>query len=303
MLGSSPRFSKDKERPNDTYRQPSGKKTKTPRRHATMGRLVGKRKRADGSSEEDSSSTAGSDTAEDASDEDSDEADDEEELPAVTAPSRSRSMNGAGRKFQDDNVSIPGSIDSMFGEYEDYYDDDDDDDPDVSPEENRKRFENRVFAESDDENDDVYQAVDDISESDEDLDERRIEDQELLAMLSEEDNSDADFLLNQIDGLSAYGFGDESDASIHHFPSSQASDSATEAGPERRVHFAIEGERSLFLRTSESPTITRALLPSALPESNFSNHRRSGDLADDLDDCTLHLICPFSLMTNTVQPI
>ncbi|KIX03011.1 uncharacterized protein Z518_06561 [Rhinocladiella mackenziei CBS 650.93] len=294
MLGSPPRLSKSKEYSHDTFHGPTGKKNKTHRRHAFTHKLAGKRKRADRSaSEEEISSTAGSETADDASDEDSDESDDDddEDLPAVTTPSRSRSLNGAGPKPQStprDNVSIAGSLDSMFGEYEDYYEDDED--PNFSPEENRKRFESKVFAESDNENDDIYQAVDDISDFDDDLDDNRIEEHELLAMLSEEDHSDADFLLNQIDGLSAYGFGDESDVSIHRFPSSQASDSTAETGPERRVHFAVEGDRSLYMRMSESPTITRALLPSALPDSGFSNHdaeRRTGGLVDDLDDSDL----------------
>lgn len=296
MLGSAPRLSKSKEHPNDTYRQLNGKQNKPTRRPALTNKLAGRRRRADTvTSEEDNSSTYGAETAEDASDEDSEEADDEDEeeedLPAVSTPSRSRNMNGAGRKIQSiprDNISIAGSMDSMFGDFEEYFEDDDD--PNISPEENRKRFETKVFADSDDDNDDVYHAVDDISDSEEDLDDHRIEEQELLAMMSEEDNSDADFLLNQIDGLSAYGFGDESDASVHHFPSSQCSDSATEAGPERRVHFAVEGDRSMFLRMSESPTITRALLPSALPDPAFSNHvanRRPSGLVDDLDDCML----------------
>lgn len=305
--GSTTRFSKTKENPNDTYRQAQEKKNKINRRQAVTKRLVGKRKRIEiSSSEGDDSSTLGSDTADDASDEDSDEADEEDDeeedddLPAVMAPSRSRNLNGAGRKIHStlgDSVSIAGSMDSMFGDFDGYYEEDDD--PRLSPEENRKRFESQVFAESDDDNDELYQAVDEISDSEDGLDDHRIEEQELLAMLSEEDNSDADFLLNQIDGLSAYGFGgDDSDGSIHRFPSSQGSDSANEAGNDRHVHFAVENDRSMFLRMSESPTITRALLPSALPASGFPNRgaeRHATGLVDDLDDCMLQLDLPVLL--------
>jgi len=198
-----------------------------------------------------------------------------------------------------DNVSIAGSMDSMFGDYDNYFDEDDD--PRLSPEENRKRFETKVFADSDDDNDDVYQAVDDISDSDGDLDNDRLDEQELLAMLSEEDNSEADDLLNQIDGLSAYGFGDDSDASIHRLASSQGSDSGNEAVTERRVHFAVEADRSMFLGMSESPTITRALLPSALPDSGFSPHIDKRMLAEELEDCMFLLIRSKCVMTNDVQ--
>ncbi|KIW23364.1 uncharacterized protein PV07_11571 [Cladophialophora immunda] len=291
MLGSTIKLSKSKEHPNDTY-QPKQKRGRPARKYTVTKKSTGKRKKADSSaSEGDLSSAYGSETADDASDEDSeDEADDEDDLPAVKAPSRSRRLNGAGPKYQSisrDNMSLASSSDSMFGDFEDYYEDDED--PNLSPEENRKRFEDKVFADSDDDND-LYQAVDDISDSDDDGDGDQLQEQELLAMLSEEGQSDADFLLNQIDGLSAYGFGDESEGSIYRFPSSQGSDSATETAPERRVHFATDADPTIFLRMSESPTITRALLPSALPDIGFSHRgadRRVGGLVDDLDDSDL----------------
>ncbi|EXJ83009.1 hypothetical protein A1O3_06826 [Capronia epimyces CBS 606.96] len=294
MLGSAPKFSKSKEHPNDTYQLPNGKKNKPFRKQRpATSKVIASRRRADSTSEEESSSSFGSDTADDASGEDSDDdSDDEDELPAVAAPSRSQTLNGAGRNIRSASrggFSIAGSTDSMFGDYEHLYEDEGDN-PNISPEENRKLFESQIFAELDDDNDEVYQAVDDISDSEDELDDSRIEEQELLAMLSEEDNSDADFLLNQIDGLSAYGFGDDSDATIYRFPSSQGSDSGTEAAPSRRVHFAVESDRSVFLPLSESPTMTRPLLPSALPELGFStptSDKRSRGLVEDLDDSDL----------------
>jgi hypothetical protein len=232
-----------------------------------------------------------SETADDASDEDNDESSDDD-LPAVPAPSRSRVLNGTGRKshFADaDSLSVAGSVDSMFNDYPNYFDEDDD--PRLSPEENRKRFEDKIFANSDDE-DAVYQAVDDISDSDDD-NEIQVQEQELLAMISDVDNSEADDLLNQIDGLSAYGFGDDSDVSIQRYPSSQGSDIANDRAGERRVHFAVEVDPMFYMRMSESPTITRALLPAALPDHGVSPHvdrRFLGDAYDsedsDLtDDC------------------
>lgn len=285
-MGSTPKLIKTKENPSAAHqRQLNGKKSKPVQRATVANRAKNKRKRADSTSEEELSSIDGSDTADDASDEDSEEdADDEDDLPAVSAPSRSHRLNEAGRTSHTlsmDNVSIAGSMDSMFGDYDNYFDEDDD--PRLSPEENRKRFESKVFADSDDDNDDLYQAVDDISDSDGDYDNDRLEEQELLAMISEEDNSEADDLLNQIDGLSAYGFGDDSDASIHRLASSQGSDNETIT--ERRVHFAVEGDPSVFMRLSQSPTMTRALLPSALPESGISPHVDKRMLGDELEDC------------------
>ena len=307
LLGSTVKFSKSsKQHPNDTY-QPNGKKSKSIRAATVTKKSIGKRKREDTPASGHSSATfCGFDSADDASDEDSEEdLEDEDNLPAVKAPSRSRKVNVAGRKPDPipDNVSVAGS-DNMFGGFDNYYEDDED--PNFSPEENRKRFEEKIFADSDDDGDiDVYQAVDDISDSDDDLDEQRIQDQEVLAMLPEDVFSDTDFL-NQIDGMSAYGFGNDSDTSIYRFPSSQDGDSATEGVAERHVHFAADADPTLFMRLSASPTITRALLPSALPDTGSSAHStapRVGGLVDDLDDCTLQRdLLPYP-MTNVVQPI
>ena len=306
MLSSTTiKFSKTrKEHPNGAY-QPNEKESKPAHKNSSTNKVSGKRKRADTPASEDSSSSFGGfDSADDTSDKDSEEEDADDDLPAVKAPSRSRLMNETGRKSRpiDDNVSDAGSW-SMFGDFDTYYEDDED--PNFSPEENRKRFEEKVFADSDEDDNDVYQAVDDISDSDDDLDENRIQQRELLAMLPEEELSDTDFL-NQIDGLSAYGFGDESDGSVYRFASSQSDDSATEAAAERHVHFAVDADPTLFMRMSESPTITRALLPSALPDTAPSTHgsgSRAGGLIDDLDDCMSQRDLFSFEMTNALQPI
>jgi len=293
VLASTPRFSRSKEHPNETYQQQHDRKHKPGRRYAITTPSVSKKRRiASPASEEDLSSSPGSETADDASDEESeeddhddgddeddddhnananddDDDDEDDKPPFVTPPARlHRRAEGRPRKKRwTDGISLAGSIESMFGDYQHCYDDDDD--PNLSPEENRKRFEDKIFAESDDDNDDIYQAVDDISDSDDadDEDIERLEEQQLLALLSEDENDGPEFYLNQIDGLSAYGFGDDSDASVQPFLSSQGSDSATETGTEKRVRFAgLDRDHSIFLRLSQSPTITRALLPSALPD-------------------------------------
>ena len=156
MLGSSIKFTRPlKEHPSDSYQPPSGKKSKPIHKDA-ITKKASKRKREDTPASTDSSSTFGGfDSADDASDEDSEEdSDDEDDLPAVKAPSRSRTMNETGRKSQPvpDNVSVAGS-ESMFGGFDNYYDDDED--PNFSPEENRKRFEEKVFADSDEDDNDL----------------------------------------------------------------------------------------------------------------------------------------------------
>lgn len=286
-FGSAPKLTKPKDNPTPTYRNKAKPNPKLTAPKATPN----KRKRAPSTSSEDLTSLDSSDSADDASDEEeddesADDLDDEDELPAVSAPSRSKKQTETGRKttrLTRDNLSTADSADSMFGDFSNYFDADDD--PRLSPEENRKRFELQIFADSDD--GEIYQAVDDISDSEEDYSDEHVQEQELLALLSEEDFSEADDLLNHIDGLSAYGFGDDSDASIPLPASSQNSD--TEIGPERRVHFAIDADRiaPFIMRMSSSPTITRALLPSALPDQGAYSHANKKYMADELEDCML----------------
>ncbi|RMD43736.1 hypothetical protein DV735_g1397, partial [Chaetothyriales sp. CBS 134920] len=117
------------------------------------------------------------------------------------------------------------------------------------------------FATDDDNDDEAYKAVDDISDSD-DEDVEAYEEQQLLAMLSDDEIVEGE-LLNQIDGLSEYGFGNESDSTTH-FHSPPESD--LEHMPQRHVHFGFDSPEALHRGLSISPTISRALLPSALPE-------------------------------------
>lgn len=257
---STPKSSKSKQFLDDTYQEPTRRYNAASKYAAAVQQA---RPRRSGSTASDTAS--GDLDGEDASDEESE--DDEE--PVVIAPSRKTPFVEAGRTFAEgtfDTASLAGSVGSMFGDYEDYYDHKED--PNLSPDENVKRFEDRVLANSDDDDDDdeVYRAVDDISDSDDDVE--QYEEQQLLASMTDDEVPDEEFYLNQIDGLSAYGFGDESDATVPFPPSSRGSDTGAVNDPiiERHVRFDMDSAQAFHLQLSSSPTISRALLPSALPE-------------------------------------
>jgi hypothetical protein len=96
--------------------------------------------------------------------------------------------------------------------------------------------------------------------------------------------------------MSAYGFGDDSDATAQNPPSSQGSDSADEVGPTRHVHFNVDPARAFNPSLSESPTFSRALLPSALPDSAALGvvkvEARSNNNSDEDYDCmSCNLAC------------
>lgn len=286
-----PKIITSKEHADDTYQEPETRRSRAKKSYATSVQQA-KRKRAASTA---SDSTDADLDGEDASDEDSESEDDSE--PAVIAPSRRTFVGEAGhitprRPF--DTASLAGSVDSMFGDPDEYYDQYED--PNLSPEENLKRFEQVVFANSDDDDDDAYRAVDEISDSDEDEAEiAQYEEQQLLAALTDGDVTDEEFDLNQIDGLSAYGFGDDSDGTVQFLPSSQASDdgATAEAVAQRHVRFDMESTHAFQLQMSSSPTISRALLPSALPEfgkvfggpASVAAHLHEDSNSEDSYDC------------------
>ena len=250
-----PRISKSREIPDALYQEPRRGRKLTSTYAATVQNA---KKRRRGSSTTVESSSSGEDAAEEAEDEDSE---DDDEEPAVTAPLHDLMNREVGRKYQlpeFDNISVAGSTQSMFGDL-DYYNENDD--PNVSPEENMRNFEQKVFADSEDEDDAAYCAVDEISDSDDDNVDA-YEEQQLLANLSDDGVGD---YLNQIEGMSAYGFGNESDGTAQFPPSSPGSENAAEGVRSRRVHFDINHASNFRSTLSESPTISRALLPSALP--------------------------------------
>lgn len=159
----------------------------------------------------------------------------------------------------------------------------------------------------DDDDDDLYQAVDDISDEDEQNDEMfQFNGAEAGANLFPQRSGspfslpvpehEADFILDQVDGLSAYGFGedlDTGDGSGEFSAPSEDGDITLIAG--RHVHFRPDVEHMNAYGKSTSPSLTRALLPSAMGFGNEShpfaldtpyralNHTVS-DAADDAYD-------------------
>lgn len=274
--------SRSKDLSAEKYNEPPrGRKLR--RSHAATVQSAKKRRRAS------STTVASSENEDDAADEASDEDNgDDDEEPAVKAPPPSYMAGQVGRKYQMrdiDDVSVVESVGSMFADLDYHHDNED---PNLSPDENMRRFEQKVFADSEDENDDFYRAVDDISDSDEENVDQH-EEQQIIANLTDDDIGD---YLNQIDGMSAFGFGDESDGTARFPPSSPGSENAADdAVQARHVHFDVDHAQSLRMALSESPTISRALLPSAMSENIFgeppsaSLQQTKGPPSEDTYDC------------------
>lgn len=170
---------------------------------------------------------ASGDEADNDQDNDGDDDDeDNDEEPDFLAPSRAGHLHQTGRK--------------------------------ISPLE----YENGLFVDSDEDDDDVYEAVNDISDSDECFQE---ESEEQIEAFDEQDILHE--FLDNIDGLSAVGYGGDLDPLEALTAFSDESGSSTDAVNKRRVRFTSDLEqRTNVLNGSLSPLLTRALLPSALPE-------------------------------------
>jgi hypothetical protein len=134
-----------------------------------------------------------------------------------------------------------------------------------------------------DDDDDLYRAVDDISDEDEQNDETFhfsgadvpnyfLDHSESLLPFQDAEH-EADFILAQVDGLSAYGFGEDvetGDGSGEFSAQSEAGDIT--AATERHVHFGSDVEHMTAYAKPTSPSLTRALLPSALPFEDEVHH-------------------------------
>ena len=237
---------------DESYQNTKGNKNKPSKSYATTVQQLKRKRRATSTPIE---SSASSSDAEDEASEDDEDSDEDE--PLDQAPSATPFIGEAGHQYRsnhfDDAVSEAGSIGSMFDANFQF----ENGDPDFFP----LNDESKVNVDSDDNDDDAYKAVDDISDSDEE-DAEAYEEQQLLSMLSDHEVGEGEFL-NQIDGLSEYGFGNDSDATAQLLPSSG---SDTEPAHQRHVRFDIDPAPPMFPLIS-SPTISRALLPSALPDS------------------------------------
>lgn len=268
---AAPRLLKTKDFANQTYQESNSKRNRKLPKHATLVQQAKRRRKADTPSSSESSDDF---DAEDASDEQSEDDEEDNDLPAVHAPSHLDAIDGTGHMYTP--MPRAGSVESMFGENGLVVDE-----QDFATTDDMRRFEETFFATVSD--DDAYAAVDDISDSDEDAINEH-EEQQLIAELSEEGGLEGLDLLNQIDGMSAYGFGDDSDATAQYPPSSQGSDSADEVGPIRHVHFNVDPARAFNARMSQSPTFSRALLPSAMPDSVAGVAKIEANCATDSDE-------------------
>lgn len=161
--------------------------------------------------------------------------------------------------------------------------DEDDEDPNVfapshaylahqtGPQNPNPHNEEALFGSSDDEDDDVYEAVNDVSDSEDDGGDERVESYvvedimaEGLSDLEAEDMAILD--LDHFEGMTEWGFGGDLDTFEAQTPFSDDSESTmTEAVAERHVHWGNDVEPSNILGGLVSPLLTRALLPSARP--------------------------------------
>jgi hypothetical protein len=136
---------------------------------------------------------------------------------------------------------------------------------------------------SDDDNDDaIYQRVEEISDYDDEEDERQDED-ELTAAWEAEAEQDPDLILDQLDENSVYGFAADFDSGEEFVAFSSESDNMPEIEVKRRVHFSVEGMLPRLATESLSPVLTRTLLPSVLPPLDISAAQNASGLAGSAD--------------------
>ena len=261
-----------------------------------------KRKAVSPSDEEDSTSSGGfSDADFDEADDESEEADDESEDPEIDAPSHHPILrHGSGLPESDEDLTER----SDDGEWSGFPEPNPDDvqielfkDVDLGD------IEKKLFDSDDD--DMVYERVNEVSDSDDDDEAiQRAETDMLTAEFNEDLTS---HFANQIEGMSAYGFGsgsDEEESVCFPFSDSDEINESTN----RRVHFEEEypvGIANAFAALADSPTMTRALLPSALPDNDLfdADGKPQTHNGEDPDyDSTYH---DFRLLylTNPTQPM
>jgi hypothetical protein len=186
-------------------------------------------------SDDSNSQTLQDDEAADASDEDNDDDDDDDE-PEFFAPSHVHRRHGAGRFSVGDLVT-------------------------AAHQQNSKLW--------DEDDDDYYEAVNDIPDDD-DYDETQMLDKDdVLAQMAHD--HDAFELSFPLDGMSDFGLGGDG-----QWPStSDDSDYMPEMPPPRQVRFDEPPSPTRLLNGSVSPLLTRPLLPSAIPDIPYIESARS----------------------------
>ena len=177
-------------------------------------------------SEDADDSSLGEEDNDESSGEDDDGEADDKE-PAVYAPFQGPTIFGTGRQAFDHTLHL-----SLEGQDRNLIDSDDDD----------------------------YQGVDEISDFDDELNDDVLETLELENIMFSEAQADPSSILDELDRVSVLGFANDI-AGL-----SESTDSASEPAVERHVHFVSDIDHPRLLSQSLSPLLTRALLPSALPE-------------------------------------
>jgi hypothetical protein len=228
--------------PLETARNgPQSSRSVPARKPATRPRSASSTGRTGVSARDDASGDEADNDEDDGDDEDDDEDNDEE--PEAFAPSCARRVHKTGRKI------------SPLPDAGDFFDDDDDND--------------------DDDDDAIYERVNDYTDSDGGINEESeeqieaFEEQDILhefEAFGDEEEALHEFLDN-IDGLSAVGYGGDIDPLEALEAFSDDSGSSTDTTVTRHVHFQSDVEQGAkILSASLSPLLTRASLPSALPE-------------------------------------
>ena len=269
---------------------------KTPQRHAKTsspkkngGRALlaranmTNRKNADsGGANESSDDEVADDEDDESSVDDEDDGDDESDQPADFAPSygyKNAEFRQAGR----------------LAEYKRLFRSEDP----VLYEDPHELFAGAIDEDEDD--DDLYGEVDDISDEDEPADDpfsSAVVDYTAGNFLPGHTGSpftpedEAELILGQVDGLSNYGFGNdiESDEVSEEF-SVPSEDGNAFASTERHVHFGSDIEPLNAYGPLASPSLTRALLPSALPLEDHTAHRHFKQTASGTYDDPYDSMC------------
>jgi len=285
---------------NARARQPQTATTRAPHIKLTFDRKLGQKtgakktlsstkkptRKRKTTSISDVESTTSEEISESDLDEESEQADDESdelEEPEVLAPSHHTSLRGGpGPQYDQEPDNL-----SEAGEWEGFPEPDLNDDVNVELVVDEE-FERKLF---DSDDDLVYERVNEVSDSEPEHDDATLEQAETKALEAEFADDLMSHFANQIDGMSAYGFGDDSDDASILLPFS--SDDEGYDFQDRHVHFQEQhpvGVTNAFSMLADSPTMTRALLPSAIPNV-LGEAGPSQQSADDVEDDDYDCMC------------
>ena len=304
----SPRLLKTNDISNDTYQDSTSRTNRGSKKVSKYAAKVQKNKRRRKNTTPITASESSEDyDADDASDEQSDGDDDQDDQPAPLAPSLHGIHAGPGLEI-DTEYSVGDRATRVDSPMFELAPSDSEDDDGVDLEDDgledglSAEAAAALFANSDD--DEIYEGVNDVSDSEEEqeLKVRHHEEQHILTVIADSEVDEMD-LLNQIEGMSDCGFGDEAEDAVAYYSSSQDSTSAQEATG-RRVRFQIDDFARHRSGLSQSPILSRGLLPSALSPTRGFFEDASGyaqaesSSEDEWHDCKSDTFF-FCLVANT----